>query len=449
MKQHPISRRTLLKGVGAAIALPALEVMGTLSAATATAPTPPVRLAYLYFPNGVARGGWAPARVGEDGRLIELNRWMKPLQPFAEHLVLPERLWTPRGNGHVAGTATWLTGGSYDRRRIDAGGVSVDQLAAQQIGRDTLLPSLELSLKGEGHFANDLPRNTLSWSASGRPVPREVEPRVIFDRMFRPGDGAAVDRSVLDSVSEHAKSLRRQVSNADQRKLDEYLESIRGVERRLDFAEQQAKRAKQAGDLADSLVRPAPGIPTSHEGYMRLMLDMMALAFWADATRVSTLMLDHGQSNRYFDFIDGVRGTWHALSHYRDISGKTEDDDGQTSWDSVASKRDMYNAVTRWHHEQVAYFLGRLASIKEGEGTLLDNTLILYGSSLADGHEHGEKQLPVLLAGNAAGRVRSGRQLSSRDNQSMSDLHLAMLQLAGVQLDSFAESQQPLAGLLR
>ena len=158
---------------------------------------------------------------------------------------------------------------------------------------------------------------------------------------------------------EHSRSLKRRVSLADQSRIDEYLESVRAIERRLDFADAQQQRAAKTPGLLEALKRPEVGIPEDHETYLQLMMDMVVLAFWSDATRVCTFMMDHGQSNRYFNFIDGVKGTWHALSHWKDISGRTEDDDGMTSWSSRDEKRDMYNRVTRWHTEQVGYLLGK------------------------------------------------------------------------------------------
>ena len=171
---------------------------------------------------------------------------------------------------------------------------------------------------------------------------------------------------------------------------------------------------------------------------------MIVLAFWADATRVATFMLDHGQSNRDFSFVDGVRGTWHALSHWKDYDGKTEDDDGITSWKSAAEKKRMYNLVTGWHHEQVAWFLGRLRSISEGQRTLLDNSMIVYGSSLADGHAHAEANLPLLLAGGGGGTIPGGRLLKPAKAVSMSRLHLALLQRLGVDISRFGEARRPI-----
>jgi hypothetical protein len=433
-----ISRRTMLHSLGAAIALPALDVMTPLKTLASGTKKKTNRVAYFYFPNGIPRGIWHPEKVGENGELLELKEWMSPLEPFKSDIVIPKNVWTPKGNGHAAGTATWLTGQGYDGRGVNAGGISVDQLAAEKIGQNTLLPSLELSSKGEGYFSNSLPRNTISWSKSGIPMTREIEPRTIFDRMFRPPSGGATNRSVMDLVLADAKSLRKHVSQADQHRLDEYFESIRALEKRIEFAEAQTIRMKDDKALTDALNRPTPGIPSDHQEYVQLMMDMIVLAFWSDATRVVTYMLDHGQSNRYFDFIDNVKGTWHALSHYGNASGKTEDDDGSTSWDSVESKRAMYAEVTRWHHKQLAYLLGKLKSIHEPQGgTLLDNSMLLYGSSLGDGDAHDEKDLPTLIAGGGAGTIKPGRQLQFDDRVDLSRIHLSFLERLGVDQDSF------------
>ena len=433
----------MLRGLGAAVSLPLLDVMSASSLRAADDERPPMRLAYLYIPNGVAEGAWQPQEVDNRGRLVKLNRWMSSLEPYRDELTVFRNLWTPRGNGHIAGTATWLTGGFFDGEKLDAGGASVDQIAARHFQDQTLLPSLELSSRGEGIFTSSLPRNSISWVDSVTPAPRDVEPRAVFDRMFRAGKSGLGSRSVTDLVLEDARRMRRRVSSDDRRKIDEYLESVRAIERRIAFAEEQKLRARQTPGLLESLVRPADGVPDDHGEYMRTMMDMIALAFWADATRVCTFMMDHGQSNRYFNFIDGVNGTWHALSHWKDISGKTEDDDGKTSWSSRDEKRMMYNRVTQWHTEQAAYLLGRLKSIKNQYGSLLDQTMVVYGSSLSDGHEHAEKNLPVLLAGGKS-TITQGRRLGDRKDTSMSDLHLAMLQHLGIPMKQFAESRSPL-----
>lgn len=439
-----ISRRTILRGAGAAVSLPLLDVMLGTSARAEEMATKTNRLAYLYIPNGVAEGAWQPSKV-QNGNIVELNKWMRSLAPFGNDLSIFRNMWTPRGNGHIAGTATWLTGGRFDGTKLAAGGPSVDQIAAKQFKATTMLPSLEMSVRGEGIFTSSLPRNTVSWVDATTPAPRDIEPRAIFDRMFRTGDTGLGSKSVIDLVLADAKRLKRRVSDQDQKKIDEYLQSVREIERRIEYAERQKARAAAVPGLRDALVRPEPGIPDDHGAYMKSMMDMIVLAFWSDATRVCTFMMDHGQSNRYFNFIDGVKGTWHALSHWKDASGKTEDDDGVTSWSSREEKKAMYNRVTQWHTQQVAYLLTRLSEIKEPNGRLLDNSMIVYGSSLSDGHEHEEKNLPLLLAGGGNASIKHGRVIGGRRDTSMSDLHLAMLQRLGVRQERFADSTTPLS----
>ena len=203
MKNWKISRRAVLRGIGASLALPFLDVM-TAEAIPAVDGKRPVRLGYLYFPNGAAEGSWEAKKTGAGGKLLQLNKWMAPLEPFRNDIVIPRNIWTPHGNGHGAGTATWLTGHSYDGQEIDAGGQSVDQLAARHFSGKTLLPSLELSCRGEGHFSNDLPRNSISWAASNRPTSREVVPRTVYDRMFRTSR-QGLDKSILDLVLADAR----------------------------------------------------------------------------------------------------------------------------------------------------------------------------------------------------------------------------------------------------
>ena len=246
----------------------------------------------------------------------------------------------------------------------------------------------------------------------------------------------------MDLVLADAKSLRNQVGQADQHRLDEYFESIRALEKRIEFAEIQTERMKQDRALTDSLTRPAAGVPSDHQEYIRLMMDMIVLAFWSDATRVVSFMLDHGQSNRYFNFINGVKGTWHALSHYGNASGKTEDDDGSTTWDSVDSKRAMYAEVVRWHHSQFAYLLGKLKSIEEAQGgTLLDNSMLLLGSSLGDGDAHDEKDLPTLIAGRGAGAFKTGRHLNFGNQTDLSKIHLSFLEQLDIPVEEFGTAK--------
>jgi len=447
MQSRTFSRRTILRGIGATVALPLLDAAPAFGQGRLL--TNQNRLAYLYFPNGIPRGIWYPEKTGVNGELIRLNEWMSPLEPFKEEIIIPGNIWTPEGNGHVDGTPTWLTGHDYDSRGVNAGGVSADQIVARHLRDQTLLPSLELSTKGEGYFSNSLPRNAISWSAPDRPMTREIEPRTIFDRMFSTKSSVNSNRSVMDSVLADARSLSSVVSAADSLRLDEYFESIRALERRIEFAERQSTEMLNDRALTDTLVAPTPGIPADHESYVRLMMDLMILAFQSDATRVITFMLDHGQSNRYFNFIPEVDGTWHALSHYQNASGMTEDDDGTTSWESVEQKRAMYAEVVRWHHSQVAYLLGRMKNIREPDGnTLLDNSMILMGGAIGDGNEHDASHLPTLLAGRGGGTIKTGRYINHDEPTDLASIHVALMQRMGVPVERLGTAGSKYEGLI-
>ncbi|MFL2846590.1 MAG: DUF1552 domain-containing protein [Pseudohongiellaceae bacterium] len=447
MQSRTFSRRTILRGIGATVALPLLDAAPAFGQGRLL--TNQNRLAYLYFPNGIPRGIWYPEKTGVNGELIQLNEWMSPLEPFKEEIIIPGNIWTPEGNGHVDGTPTWLTGHDYDSRGVNAGGVSADQIVARHLRDQTLLPSLELSTKGEGYFSNSLPRNAISWSAPDRPMTREIEPRTIFDRMFSTKSSVNSNRSVMDSVLADARSLSSVVSAADSLRLDEYFESIRALERRIEFAERQSTEMLNDRALTDTLVAPTPGIPADHESYVRLMMDLMILAFQSDATRVITFMLDHGQSNRYFNFIPEVDGTWHALSHYQNASGMTEDDDGTTSWESVEQKRAMYAEVVRWHHSQVAYLLGRMKNIREPDGnTLLDNSMILMGGAIGDGNEHDASHLPTLLAGRGGGTIKTGRYINHDEPTDLASIHVALMQRMGVPIERLGTAGSTYEGLI-
>lgn len=447
MQSRTFSRRTILRGIGATVALPLLDAAPAFGQGRLL--TNQNRLAYLYFPNGIPRGIWYPEKTGVNGELIQLNEWMSPLEPFKEEIIIPGNIWTPEGNGHVDGTPTWLTGHDYDSRGVNAGGVSADQIVARHLRDQTLLPSLELSTKGEGYFSNSLPRNAISWSAPDRPMTREIEPRTIFDRMFSTKSSVNSNRSVMDSVLADARSLSSVVSAADSLRLDEYFESIRALERRIEFAERQSTEMLNDRALTDTLVAPTPGIPADHESYVRLMMDLMILAFQSDATRVITFMLDHGQSNRYFNFIPEVDGTWHALSHYQNASGMTEDDDGTTSWESVEQKRAMYAEVVRWHHSQVAYLLGRMKNIREPDGnTLLDNSMLLMGGAIGDGNEHDASHLPTLLAGRGGGTIKTGRYINHDEPTDLASIHVALMQRMGVPIERLGTAGSKYEGLI-
>ncbi|MEM8713725.1 MAG: DUF1552 domain-containing protein, partial [Planctomycetota bacterium] len=411
---HTLHRRGFLQAAGAAFALPWLEALAPKGA------HPPVRAAWLYFPNGVAEGSWG-AKTSAGSTIRSFKKPMAPLERHRKSISLVRSAYLPHSGGHGGGTATWLTCEGWDERALDAAGPSVDQVAARAFATDHVEPALSISAKGMGFFAADVARNNVSWSAPGRPVFRLSDPLAAFQMLF--GGGVDADRSLLDDLKAQLRDVRKTVSSADRERLDAYADAIRGVERRLAFVASEATRARldraRAHGFPFSPSSPPRAVPENHGDYLDLLLDIVALALWSGASRVATLMLDHGQSNRYADFVPDVRGTWHALSHWRDASGKTEDDDGVTSWDSADSKRGMYDAVVTWHHARVARFLDRLASLPEADGTLLDQSLVVYGSNIADGHEHGEEDLPTLVAGGGGGQHRGGRWIGSRRGTSL------------------------------
>ena len=436
MKHWQISRRTMLKATGISIALPCLDIMAEKTNHKI------IRSAFLYYPNGTPTGSFSA--ISNKGKLSKLNKYLSPLEKYKEDIIITQKMWTPRSNGHGQGTATWLTCGSYDHRKLDAGGISIDQLIASKIGHLTPLQSLELSLKGEGFFSKDITRNNISWRKSNLPCAREIEPRAVFDRLFRNKKSALSDKSILDAVMQQARDIQRKGSIEDREKIDEYMDAIRSIEKQIDYSERKSKTMIKDKALTESLVRPQEGIPPDNKQYMRLMMDMIVLAFWVDATRVISFMLDHGQSNRYFNFIDGVKGTWHALSHWRDASGNSDDDDGKTSWSSNRVKKHMYAKVSQWHHEQFAYLLSRLKAIKDQGATLLDHCQIVYGSNLADGDEHDEKNLPIIIAGGAGGKIKTGQYLNYKNDTSMAKLYLTMLHNTGINEKTFADEKNVL-----
>ncbi len=446
MKNWRISRRTLLRGAGVSLALPFLEVMTPLSARAASRQRPPLRLGCLYLPNGSPESAWN-ARADADGRILSMDENMKPFEPFKGDLQLITGLQSELHGSHPAASATWLirpiSEGDEPNARRGVGGVSMDQIAAKAIGGDTVLPSLEMITKPEGSFATNVERNNISWSSPTTPMPRETDPLAVFRRLTDPAAAAGRrrddTRTVLDAVMDDARSLRGKVSIADRDKLDEYFESVRSVERRIALADSEQVRRSRA--LLSKVGPPPERRPEDHGEYMRLMFDMMVLAYWTDSTRVASFMLDHEQSNRYFDFIPGVKGMWHALSHWRDISGKTEDDDGKTSWSSREAKHKQYLKVIHYHNQQVAYFFDRLRGIEEGGGTLLDNCVILYGSPFEDGHEHASERVPVMIAGRGGGKLSTGRQLHYPGGQ-LEGVYISILAALGVQVEEIGGTDQ-------
>jgi hypothetical protein len=447
-----ISRRTMLKGMGVSMALPLLEAMQPLTsfgntAANATSEAPR-RLALLFFPNGVHEHKWTPEGEGADFKLSPI------LEPLAEHkrdLLVFTNLWnqaTNTGDGHYVKDAAFLTGTTITKTTgadVRSNGVSVDQLIAQKIGNLTPLPSLELGIDppATGVDTNvgytQLYGAHISWSSPVTPVAKEINPRLAFDRLFRSKAGGSAnpqrDRSVLDLVMDDAKQLRNKVGHGDQRKLDEYFESVRAIERRIEFDTKRRATEyadlgiiKQEVDALDLRIAKYQKNPhqygVDHTEHVRLMLDLMVLAFWSDSTRVSTFMFGNSVSWRNFSFLPGVKQGHHETSHH----------------EHNAEKLEQYRIISTWFTTQYAYMLSKMKSIKEGNGNLLDNSMVMLGSGLRDGNSHNPHNLPIVLAGKAGGTLNPGRHLTYPKDSQLCNLYLSMIRRMGVQAERFGDS---------
>jgi hypothetical protein len=453
----PISRRTLLRGAGAAMSLPWLESMAAAAPTTGgQLSEPPLRMAFMFMPNGVRPDHWTPAGDGED---YEFTPHLKPLESLKSEFLLLENLWhknTVGRNGHWPKVPAWLSGGYVERTTgndLDSGGTSIDQLAAQHIGSNTPLPTFELGIDAPrtgidnigGGFAR-MYGSFITWRDPHTPVPKEIIPQLAFDRLFRnvrtpvvssvdPKHPALLaslqrdDTSVLDLVADEAKSVQRQGSAADRARLDEYFESVRSVERRLEAALRPQKRWINQGKFP--LERPAAGTPETHQEHVRLMLDIFILAFWSDTTRIGAFMFGDAQSSQDYSFLPGVKGSFHGISHHRNIE----------------TQRDQYEKIINWNVEQLAYFLNKVRSLDEGGTSLLDNSMILFGASLKDGNRHDPENLPLILAGRGKGALRPGRRLRAAPKTPLCNLHLAMLHRMGIMEKSFGDSTGPLEDL--
>jgi hypothetical protein len=437
-----ISRRTILRGAGVSLGLPWLEAM----AATADAVgKPPIRMAALYMPNGVNPWHWTPEGTGRD---FKLSTTLKPLEDLKSQITVMTNLWNENskgGDGHYVKEAAWLTCQTIKKTPGEdiANGVSVDQLAAQRIAGQTPLPSLELGVTPVAVGVDAVVGYTrvygshIAWSSPTTPLARELNPRSVYERLFRASSGpqgneAKMDALLLDRVLGDAKKLRTQVGNADRVRLDEYLSVMRSLEERVQRATNTKERTWKPRAAMDPKAIPTER-PADHAEHVRLMLDMIATAFQTDTTRVATFMFGNAVSNVSFRFLDGVSAGHHDVSHHQ----KSED------------KLRQYERISRWHIEQYAYLLRRLQSMKEGESTVLDNSMILFGSALSDGDRHSPRNLPLVLGGNAGGRINAGQHLVYAEDSQMANLYVSMLDAFGTPVERFADSTGPLKGLLR
>ncbi|MHB9008624.1 MAG: DUF1552 domain-containing protein [Limisphaerales bacterium] len=461
MNHWRIPRRTFLRGAGVALGLPVLHAMGRVlpqASAEAVAPStaakavqPPVRMACLYFPNGVWEKSWFPREAGAG---FELSPALEPLARHREQLLVfsgLDKAHSRSGDGHYAKTANFLTGLPVRKttgKDLSVGGLSIDQFCAQQLGPLTPLPSLELGIDPviSGIDTNvgytRLYGSYISWRSPSQPVAREIHPRQAYERLFgvwrAAGRTTAPERkqsddhqALLDLVLEDARSLRGRLGRDDQFKLDEYLDSVREVERRISFFSRPDPREWQPPTRPGDEHLAAPqGAPGDHREHVRLMLDLIVLAFWTDATRISSFMFANDVSGKNFTgLIPGVNGGHHELSHHQD----------------KADKYEPYAKINRWHNEQLAYLLDKLAAIREGDGSLLDNSMILFGSSMSDGNRHDPNNLPILLAGRAGGTIQAGRHLASPKNTPLCNLYVSMLERMGTPVEAFGDSTGALA----
>jgi hypothetical protein len=444
---YRLPRRTFLRGLGTAIALPVLDVMLPAVQAGASAPGGtglPRRMAFIYIPNGAHMADWTPRGTGTD---FELPPTLEPLQPVKDRVLVLSGLAhdKARANGdgagdHARASATFLTG-CQARKTAGADirvGISVDQVAAGRIGSQTRVPSLELGCD-KSHLAGNCDSGyscaysfNISWRTESTPLPPEVNPRSVFERLFAGGSPAENDearirrrrqqKSVLDFALEDARQLRSNLGATDRRKLDEYLAAVRELEQRI---EREESFAAVRPDMA-----PPSGIPEEYAAHIRLMFDLLALAFRTDTTRIATFILAHDGSNRPYPFI-GVNEGHHDLSHHG----------------GDAAKQEKIARINRFHLTQLAYFLEKLNGVPEGEGTLLDQCMIVYGAAISDGNSHNHADLPVLLAGRGGGTVGSGRHLVVPKETPMTNLYLSLLGRMGVTAERLGDSTGTLEGL--
>ena len=437
-------RRAFLRGLGASVALPGLGSVGLARAAAGargvTASGAPLRMAYLCLPNGVIMNKWRPQGEGKE---FVFNESMKPLEKFRNDLQILKGLEQANGWGgrdgagdHARGNATFLTG---SRPRKTSGsdirlGISVDQMAANHLGRETRLPSLELSCDGVRKSGNCdsgyscAYQFNISWRSATQPMTPESNPRLVFERLFGGGSRAereenrvrrrAEQRSILDFVLEDAKAMEKRLGGNDQQKLDEYMTGVREIE-------QQLEKAERMGPPPEPGV-PAPenGVPRHYHEHIKIMFDMMILAFRSDQTRIASFLLAHDGSNRTFP-THGVTEGHHGLSHHQ----------------GNRAKIDKITRIDTFYLEQLAYFLDRMRNTKDVDGKpLLYNSMIVWGGGLSDGNSHSHNDLPVILAGHAGGKFRTGRHVDLKTDVPLNNLYLRMLGEVGAPTGRLGDS---------
>ena len=443
IRRAHLPRRTFLRGLGATIALPLLDAM-TPAFAASVGPKPPCRMAFCYVPNGIDMPNWTPAA---EGAAFDLPPILESLAPHRDRLLVLSGLTQNNGRAlgdgpgdHARAAASFLTG-VHPKKTAGAdiqAGVSADQVAAAHVGGTTRFASLELGCE-DGRLVGNCDSgyscaysNSISWRTPAMPMPPEINPRQAFERLF--GTDASEDpaararrrrynKSILDFVTDDTRRIEGSLGPTDRRKMDEYLAGVREIERRIEMAERNSR------EIAPPMAEP-DGIPVDFSEHSRLMFDLLAVAFQADLTRVGTFMLAREGSTRAYREI-GISDAHHPLTHHR----------GNPEMIHKVSQ------INHYHVEQFAYFLGKLKSIPDGGGTLLDHTMIVYGSGLSDGNRHAHNDLPVLLAGGGAGTLRPGRHVRYPQETPMTNLYLSLLDRMGVQPEAVGDSNGELQHL--
>jgi hypothetical protein len=438
-----LTRRTVLRGLGTAVALPLLDAMAPRTARAIEPGAAPRRMAFIYVPNGIHMEDWTPATEGDN---YELTPILQPLGELKNDVTVLTGLMCdkarPNGDGagdHARASSAFLTG-AQARKTAGANfrsGVSADQLAAQKLGDQTRLASLELGtekFRGSGNCDSGYScvyEHTLAWRNATTPLPTEVEPKLIFDRLFsdNPNDPERLKRSrlrasVLDAVLDDAHDLERTLGGSDRQKLDQYLSSVRDLEERIHRAEKLPPVV-----LPEGTHRPEE-LPADLTEHFKLISDTLVLAFQTDVTRIATFMFGREGSDRSYPMV-GVKEGHHTITHH------------QNKPDLLAK----ITSINTYHMQQFAYLIGKLKSVKEGEGTLLDNCMVAYGSAIGDGNRHNHDDLPVLLAGRGGGSLKTGRHIRVERETPINNLWLAMLDRMAVSTKQLGDSTGILGGL--
>jgi hypothetical protein len=430
-KKH-LPRRTMLRGLGASIALPLLDSMLPAQTPLAkTAARPRSRLSCIYVPHGATMDKWTPAQPGS---AFEFTEILNPLEKFRDKICVVSNLGhanaagvgSDAGADHARSAAVYLSGAHPEKDSIKVG-ATIDQIAAAHIGQDTPLPSIELSIEevaiscGSGYACAY--SNTISWKTPTIPLPTENNPQVVFEKLF--GDGSTnadrlarkqQSRSLLDEVMSEIASLQKDLPADDRIKLNGYLDDVREIERRIEKAEKQTPSGMK-------LPEAPVGVPESFDEHFKIMYDLQVLAFRAEVTRIATLMYARDTSGAVYPQ-SGVREGFHVASHHS----------------NNRANMDRFAVINKYHVQMLAYFLDKLKSTPDGDGTLLDHSMVLYGSSMSNGNQHDHDPLPVILAGGAAGQLKGGRHMQFAPHTPMSNLLLSMLDKLGIDQASHGDS---------